>query len=654
MSKNTEFDNIAFDLPKNKSNVIKVVGVGGGGSNAINHMFQAGINGVDFVICNTDAQALQNSSVPNKIQLGVSLTEGLGAGANPDVGEQAALESMEDIKAMLEQNTKMAFITAGMGGGTGTGAAPVIAKLAKEMDILTVGIVTMPFQFEGAMRNKQAQLGIEKLRANVDSLIVINNNKLREVYGNLGFKAGFSKADEVLATAARGIAEVITHHYTQNIDLRDAKTVLSNSGTAIMGSATASGSARATEAIMKALDSPLLNDNKINGAKNVLLLIVSGSQEITIDEIGEINDHIQIEAGHGANIIMGVGEDETLGEAIAVTVIATGFNVDQQDTIVNTESKKVFYTLEDEQIAEQDLTPEATSVQEVRVERQPVEEPEPSIVKHTLEIEEVEEPKPQPKPMDSDLIPTSSYIRNFNVFYEEVVPEYVEDDFIIIEAKNIINNIEVVEPEVVSPKANEDQFTLSFDLPLNEVEEEEEEKEHTITFNLDDGIGDVKVNEYVEVKPVLEYKKEGETRYNLEEYMELENKLTGAKSLAETHEPKMVENELVFEKKTIKVETEVKEEEDNANLDPMNSSISEILKDRADERRRKLKNFNYKFQNNRSSIDEIEKQPAYKRQGVDLNDVPKEQKVSRTTLSEDSNDDLQLRSNNSFLHDNVD
>ncbi|WP_431163159.1 cell division protein FtsZ [Flagellimonas beolgyonensis] len=654
MSKNTEFDNIAFDLPKNKSNVIKVVGVGGGGSNAINHMFQAGINGVDFVICNTDAQALQNSSVPNKIQLGVSLTEGLGAGANPDVGEQAALESMEDIKAMLEQNTKMAFITAGMGGGTGTGAAPVIAKLAKEMDILTVGIVTMPFQFEGAMRNKQAQLGIEKLRANVDSLIVINNNKLREVYGNLGFKAGFSKADEVLATAARGIAEVITHHYTQNIDLRDAKTVLSNSGTAIMGSATASGSARATEAIMKALDSPLLNDNKINGAKNVLLLIVSGSQEITIDEIGEINDHIQIEAGHGANIIMGVGEDETLGEAIAVTVIATGFNVDQQDTIVNTESKKVFYTLEDEQIAEQDLTPEATSVQEVRVERQPVEEPEPSIVKHTLEIEEVEEVKPQPKPMDSDLIPTSSYIRNFNVFYEEVVPEYVEDDFIIIEAKNIINNIEVVEPEVVSPKANEDQFTLSFDLPLNEVEEEEEEKEHTITFNLDDGIGDVKVNDYVEVKPVLEYKKEGETRYNLEEYMELENKLTGAKSLAETHEPKMVENELVFEKKTIKVETEVKEEEDNANLDPMNSSISEILKDRADERRRKLKNFNYKFQNNRSSIDEIEKQPAYKRQGVDLNDVPKEQKVSRTTLSEDSNDDLQLRSNNSFLHDNVD
>ncbi|WP_437398881.1 cell division protein FtsZ [Flagellimonas lutimaris] len=666
MSKNTEFDNIAFDLPKNKSNVIKVIGVGGGGSNAINHMFQAGINGVDFVICNTDAQALQNSSVPNKIQLGVSLTEGLGAGANPDVGEQAALESMEDLKAMLDNNTKMAFITAGMGGGTGTGAAPVIAKIAKEMDVLTVGIVTMPFQFEGAMRNKQAQLGIEKLRANVDSLIVINNNKLREVYGNLGFKAGFSKADEVLATAARGIAEVITHHYTQNIDLRDAKTVLSNSGTAIMGSAAASGSARATEAIMKALDSPLLNDNKISGAKNVLLLIVSGSQEITIDEIGEINDHIQIEAGHGANIIMGVGEDEGLGEAIAVTVIATGFNVDQQDNIVNTESKKVFYTLEDEQTAEQDLTPEATSVREVKVEKTPTPEPEPeptpepTVVKHTLEMEEEqEEVAPNIEVKNPDLIPTTNYIRNFNVFYEEVVAENVEDDFVIIEAKNVINNIDVVDAEEVSSKNNEDQFTLSFDMPLNsQAEEEGDEKEHTVTFNLDDGVGDVEVNDYVEVKPVLEYKKEGETRYDLQEYMELENKLTGAKSKAETHEPKLVENELVFEKKTVKVEEKSegsgKNEETTNSLDPMNSSISDILKDRADERRRKLKNFNYKFQNNRNSIDDIEKEPAYKRQGVDLNDVPKEQKVSRTSLGEDSNDDLQLRSNNSFLHDNVD
>jgi len=651
MSKNNEFDSIAFDLPKNKSNVIKVIGVGGGGSNAINHMYQAGINGVDFVICNTDSQALENSSVPNKIQLGVSLTEGLGAGANPEIGEQAAMESMEDLKAMLESTTKMAFITAGMGGGTGTGAAPVIAKIAREMDVLTVGIVTMPFQFEGAMRCKQAQLGIERLRANVDSLIVINNNKLREVYGNLGFKAGFSKADEVLATAARGIAEVITHHYTQNIDLRDAKTVLSESGTAIMGSATASGSGRANEAITKALDSPLLNDNKITGAKNVLLLIVSGGQEITIDEIGEINDHIQIEAGHGANIIMGVGEDEGLGDAIAVTVIATGFAVDQQDDIVNTESKKIIHTLEDEQKAVQDLSSDSTVVGKPNSEQPTMEEP---IIKHNFEegLEEVE----------SDLIPTTNYIRNFNVFYDEVLPEPVEeivattsdDDFIIIEAKDVINEMEVIGAEVVSSKKeDEDQFALTFDMPLND--KKEEKPSNTITFDLDDEVKDMEVQEYVEVNPVLDYNLDGETRYNLEEYMELETQLTGARSVAETHEPKLVENELVFEKKTIKTEAATKKETgSNENVDPFNSSIGDLLKERAEERKRKLKNFNYTFKNNRKSIDDIEKEPAYKRQGVDLEDNPKEQKVSSMSLGEDSNDEIQLRSNNSFLHDNVD
>ena len=643
---NTEFDNIAFDLPKNQSNVIKVIGVGGGGSNAINHMFQAGINGVDFVICNTDAQALDNSAVPVKIQLGVSLTEGLGAGANPEVGEQAAIESMEDVKGMLDRNTKMVFITAGMGGGTGTGAAPVIAKLSKEMDILTVGIVTMPFQFEGKMRCQQAQQGIEKLRANVDSLIVINNNKLREVYGNLGFKAGFSKADEVLATAARGIAEVITHHYTQNIDLRDAKTVLANSGTAIMGSAMASGSSRANEAIIKALDSPLLNDNKISGAKNVLLLIVSGSQEITIDEIGEINDHIQIEAGHGANIIMGVGEDESLGEAIAVTVIATGFNVDQQDDIVNTESKKIIHTLEDEQKAVQDLSDRN------------------KVIHHQLlieEEEEIEEPVRKPtmvrerKEPEMDLIPTSNYIKNFNVFYEEVVAEDVkEEDFIIIDSKSKLGAFEVIDAEEVvsKPAVDQDQMAFSFDMPLRKKKiEEEEEQQHVFTFDLSDDVKGMEVKDHVEVVPVLEYNKEGEKRYSLDDYMELEEKLTGAKSKAEKYEPKIVEEELVFEKKTVAPKPQ---EDNNGPVDPMNSSIDEMLKERADERRRKLKDFNYKFQNNVTNIDEIEKEPAYKRHGVHLNDAPKEGKMSRTSFSEDSNDDIQIRSNNSFLHDNVD
>tara|TARA_R110000868_G_scaffold52221_1_gene165176 strand:- start:603 stop:2537 length:1935 start_codon:yes stop_codon:yes gene_type:complete len=644
MSNSNEFGSISFDLPKNQSNVIKVIGVGGGGSNAINHMYTAGINGVDFIICNTDAQALDNSGVPNKIQLGVSLTEGLGAGANPEVGEQSAIESMEEIKSMLGTNTKMVFITAGMGGGTGTGAAPMIAKQAKELDILTVGIVTIPFQFEGQMRTKQAQAGIEKLRKNVDSLIVINNNKLREVYGNLGFKAGFSKADEVLATAARGIAEVITHHYTQNIDLRDAKTVLSNSGTAIMGSATASGTSRANEAISTALDSPLLNDNKIAGAKNVLLLIVSGSKEITIDEIGEINDYIQGEAGHGANIIMGVGEDETLGEAIAVTVIATGFNIDQQDTIVNTESKKIIHTLEDGQKAEQHLLGSENVVFNlVEEEIKAVVKEEPKIVKHILEEE---------KPA-MDLIPTSSYIKNFNVFYEEVIAENVGDDFIIVDAKSKLDTIEVVDPiTVTSAKIEEDQFLFSFDIPETKMHEEEE-KENVVLFSLDEEVKDIEVREHIEVIPVLEYNKDGETRYSLDDYMDLENKLTGAKSKAEEFKPKVVEEELVFERKTI--EKPIAEVEEVVEIDPMDMPLEELLRSRSEERKRKLKDFNYKFQNNNSNrIDDIEKHPAYKRQGVNLNDVNRENKMSRTSLSEDSNDEIQIRSNNSFLHDNVD
>ena len=305
-----------------------------------------------------------------------------------------------------------------------------------------------------------------------------------------------------MATAARGIAEVITHHYTQNIDLRDAKTVLSNSGTAIMGSAMASGSARASEAIMKALDSPLLNDNKITGAKNVLLLIVSGSQEITIDEIGEINDHIQLEAGHGANIIMGVGEDETLGEAIAVTVIATGFNVDQQDDIVNTESKKIIHTLEEEQKAVQDLTPK-------------------NVVYELVDDEEVKEAQLDNTVTgteDFDLIPTTNYIRNFNVFYEEVVAENVsEDDFVVFEAKENVRDIEVIDPEVVSVKKEEDdQFAISFDMPLaNTPQDQEEERPNVVTFTLDDEVKNMDVNEHVEVIPILEYNKEGETRYSL-------------------------------------------------------------------------------------------------------------------------------------------
>lgn len=338
-----------FETSKNRSSNIKVIGVGGGGSNAVNHMFEQGINGVDFIVCNTDAQALNNSPVNIKIQLGASITEGLGAGADPEVGEKAALESIEEIKNLFNTDTRMVFITAGMGGGTGTGAAPIISGISKELGILTVGIVTIPFYFEGRLRLEQAQKGIKMLRDKVDSLIVINNDKLRELYGNLGFKAGFSKADEVLTTAAKGIAEVITHHYKQNIDLRDARTVLKNSGTAIMGSSISGGENRAKEAIIKALDSPLLNDNKITGAKNVLLLIVSGKTEITIDEIGIISDYIQNEAGNNVNIIMGIGEDERLEDNISVTIIATGFPTELQRNI-NHQDKKIFHSLENNKL----------------------------------------------------------------------------------------------------------------------------------------------------------------------------------------------------------------------------------------------------------------------------------------------------------------
>ena len=650
MSSNKEFEtSISFDLPKNQSNVIKVIGVGGGGSNAINHMFQQGIKGVDFVICNTDAQALQNSGVPNKIQLGLNLTEGLGAGANPDIGEKSAVESFEEIQAMLDTNTKMIFITAGMGGGTGTGAAPIIAKMATDLDILTVGIVTMPFQFEGKMRNKQAQIGIEKLRNVVDSLVVINNNKLREVYGNLGFKAGFSKADEVLSTAARGIAEVITHHYTQNIDLRDAKTVLSNSGTAIMGSATSSGQDRAKEAIRKALDSPLLNDNKITGAKNVLLLIVSGAQEITIDEIGEINDHIQDEAGHGANIIMGVGEDDALEDSIAVTIIATGFDIEQQDEISNTEIKKVIHALEEDQAMEQDLSKKQREPAIITPNIELEEKTETPVVKHTLDLDELEELKTpiSSKNQGIDLIKTTDIIKNISIIYDEVLTEVNEDDFVFTQVE-----AETEDTVISDEDDDEQQITLTFDLPISESAIENK-GDDMVVHELEENIKKLPVKDYIELITVTETNEEGEVRYALDDYIELESTMNKAQVESKTKEKIEIEDsEVVFEKRV--VESEVKEDIPLEEIDPMNSPISDMLKERAEERRRKMKDFNYKFNN--AKIDDIEKVPAYKRQGINLDETQhsSESNISGTSISIDDNDDIQLRNNNSFLHDNVD
>lgn len=693
MESNNEFGNITFDLPKNQSNVIKVIGVGGGGSNAINHMFRQGIIGVDFVVCNTDSQALQTSPVPNKIQLGVSLTEGLGAGAKPEIGQQAALESIEEIEKMLDANTKMVFITAGMGGGTGTGAAPVIAQLAKERGILTVGIVTIPFQFEGKNRSEQAMEGVERLRKQVDSLIVINNNKLREVYGNLGFKAGFSKADEVLATASKGIAEVITNHLTMNIDLKDAKTVLSDSGTAIMGSFVASGADRAKVAIQSALDSPLLNDNKITGAKNVLLLITFGSDEITIDEISEINEYIQNEAGHNANIIMGIGEDEKLEESISVTVIATGFNIEQQKEIINAEPQKIIHSLDGEQKLQHNLTPNAVSTPvvsvnepivnnvtfEVEAPKEVVAEAETKIV-FELNDFEVEQPQVIQQPV-SDLIPTSDYIKNLDVFFENVSAEFQQPVAVVeqptfrvetpmqsiqhiepiavvsqpvVEAvqpvqqfeiiSNSVREIEVIEPEfVVAP-----DFDFSFD--LFETKSEVENNQNTIVFELSEETKEIKVNEAVQFFPVTELGQEGIIKYTLEE--EIEETFEPAATIMQAAEP--IDEEVNFTVKQT-VATHVTSE-NNFSFDavsPVEMSIEEILKSRAEERKNKLKSFNHKF-NNPNRIDDLEKEPAFRRQGLDVTSMPNQNNQSRMSLGMDSNDDIQLRSNNSFLHDNVD
>lgn len=678
---NTDFGGIKFDMPKNQSNVIKVIGVGGGGSNAINHMFKQGIKGVDFIVCNTDSQALENSSVPNKIQLGVNLTEGLGAGANPEVGQQSALESIEEIEKMLDTNTKMVFITAGMGGGTGTGAAPVIAQLSKERDILTVGIVTIPFQFEGKVRQEQALRGVDRLRKQVDSLIVINNNKLREVYGNLGFKAGFSKADEVLSTAARGIAEVITHHYTQNIDLKDAKTVLSDSGTAIMGSGTASGDNRAKDAIIDALDSPLLNDNKISGAKNVLLLIVSGTNEITIDEIGEINDHIQTEAGHNANIIMGVGEDEKLGEAISVTIIATGFNYEQQKSIVNSsEPKVIIHTLEEEQKIERDLTqtlstntygfttpdqplrtipitPEQSS--HVKQEKQVADESKIILYKLDDDYDSDnnddddfgggQEIPNQPLigPDDSTLDKHAIEASNLDVFFEIVTPSTVNKEVneLKVESNDKIKDIRdifVVDPEfvIVSPKNKEVAIPVINHFSKVEVSSVEMSNHSNEVFNKTGS------------------SKEEIIRFSLEDYMDKEEELIKAKPI-DTHKEE-IEEEFKFsvrseETKIINKVTIESEEENYDELNPMEMSIEEFtLRNRAAERRKKLKDFNYKFNNSPTPYSDLEKEPAYKRMGVDLNEVNSETSKSRVSLSLDSNNDPKLRSNNSFLHDNVD
>ena len=616
MQLNPEINNLPFDLPKNQSNVIKVIGVGGGGSNAINYMHSKGIKGVDFVVCNTDSQALESSQVENKIQLGITLTEGLGAGANPEIGEKAAVESFDDIRKMFETNTKMVFITAGMGGGTGTGAAPIISKLAKEMNILTVGIVTMPFQFEGKIRSEQAQIGVNKLRKQVDALIVINNNKLRDIYGNLGFKEGFAKADEVLATASKGIAEVITHHYTQNIDLKDAKTVLENSGNAIMGSSTASGSKRSLEAISSALDSPLLNDNRITGAKNVLLLIVSGTEEITIDEIGLINDYIQERAGHGANIIMGIGDDESLESSISVTVIATGFDPNQQQEIIHADPKKIIHSLDDNN----EIIQNFDNKKEKKIPLQFDFSSDSIDFKNTdVSFNSVEENNSNIENTDVDntIIDSKVNVNDIEVTCEEINLDFIKEEEIEIEDVDTkINEFEVIDPELVEPV---DQVSLDFDMPIAKNNDYSEK----IVHELIEDVNEIIVNDPIHIIPVNQVDGSEIKKSGIDDY----SKLKETNEFSDLKESKRV-------------------------INPINSSIADGLAKRTEDRKIKLKEYNYNF-NKAKRISEMEKEPAFKRAGLNLEDVELE-KASRTSVSEDTNGEINLRTNNSFLHDNVD
>lgn len=587
MNFNQDLNNLSFDLPKNQSNVIKVIGVGGGGSNAINHMYSKGIKGVDYVVCNTDAQALESSNVPNKIQLGVNLTEGLGAGANPIVGEKAAIENLNEIKSMLENNTKMVFITAGMGGGTGTGAAPIISKLAMEMNILTVGIVTMPFVFEGKNRISQANIGLDKLRKNVDALIVVNNNKLRDVYGNLGVKQGFSKADEVLATAAKGIAEVITHHYTQNIDLKDAKTVLSKSGNAIMGSAGSSGEKRAIKAVSNALDSPLLNDNSIRGAKNVLLLILSGSSEVTIDEIGLINDYIQETAGNNVNIIMGIGEDQSMVEEISVTVIATGFDINQQDEIIHVDPKKKIHYLDEEREVTEEFNEEKNKT-----------------------------------PFQFDFASSEIDFKNTH-FQNNVQTE--KEEF----SKINLNDFEVEFEEVKfdnSKIISERVETKLEDILVNEFEHVKSE-ESFLKFNFNDSNNDEKIVHILE-----------------EDVNEIE-----------VIDPmQIIPLTTVGNDEAVETSQEIAPANKSEMIDenPFENPIAKTLAKRTEERKIKLKEFNYKFAKAKR-IEDMESEPAYKRAGVNFENNETTSK-SFSKIEENFDGDLELKTNNTFLHDNVD
>jgi cell division protein FtsZ len=462
---------LKFDMPNSKANIIKVIGVGGGGSNAVNHMVLQGIVGVDFAICNTDIQALESSPVNNKIHLGPLLTEGRGAGSRPEVGKEACIESIEEIRRFLENNTKMLFVTAGMGGGTGTGAAPIIAKAAREMDILTVGIVTLPFSFEGLKRSRQALEGLEELKKNVDALVVISNDKLRQIYGNQKISDAFGSADNILSTAAKGIAEIITVPGYINVDFEDVNTVMRDSGVAIMGTSIVAGEDRAHRAVTEALNSPLLEDNDIRGAQNILLNIASGSEEVTLEEIYEITEFVQEEAGYGTNLIWGNCTDESLGDSISVTIIATGFETGNYKSIKK-EEEKVKVPLEEEHPEERNDVFDIGVLENTSAES-------------TIEFDDVkDEIRKHPRPMNFDE-PREKPVAEPDAEREEEIKRRREVEF--SEKEKIRNNnlVQLNNPKNISQLESEPAY-LRRKVSLDDVEHSSEHSMSRYTISMDD------------------------------------------------------------------------------------------------------------------------------------------------------------------------
>ena len=621
---------IDFKAPKDRSSIIKVIGVGGGGNNALQHMYERGIHGVDFIVLNTDAQALDEHSVSNKVQLGTRTTEGLGAGADPEVGEKAAIESMDDIREALGHNTKMVFITAGMGGGTGTGAAPVVAQVAKELGILTVAIVTLPFDFEGKRRLEQAHSGLEKLRENVDSLIIINNDRLAEQYPDLDYEEAFSQANEVLTNAAKGMAEVITAPFKVNIDFRDAKTVLENSGTALMSIGIASGENRAEDAVKRALDSPLLNDNKITGAKKVMLLILSGEEhKAKMNEIKFISSYIQNEAGGGnkADVIFGVGTEDGLGESIKVLVVATGFAPEhEKNTVIPAE--RIIHDLNGG-IKKPDIPV---------VESQPVKETPANDVRRPSNRQEVrEEQKRQFFRLDNNSnfnnnsnsnFPTNSFLvekaeEKFD-FHQTTLLEEKEDDFAMgfkfreeEEPSFFEAEEEPVKEYDLFSYAELEPVSFTFDL------EEDKPKEEDFSFQ----VKEAPINFRVEMREETAPQKE-------------EPKVSVTNNQPQPQTPK---NDFpnVEQKEEFTIIEKRSTEEDS----------------KIQERRNKLKEFNSsRFQgNDEKKIDIYEMIPAFRRRNIDVdfeNPLDREQKIS-SFISENDKGKMEVR-RNKFLNKDVD